>query len=305
MSATQQGDPSHPILFRTDDGAQSWTKAADIDWYGKADFIDAQNGWAITSNPAGASLIMRTMDGGVTWQKLNSRIVEPSTAFSSASGYDLTLQYDSSLISSATVQKFPEAADANAPYWQILPQYTQITLNGYPIADHAYKPEIFLYPVEEYEAINETAGKVIEGLKSLLESKPGEGTGLPLPVEQSAPFLPLDNVQQLIHARVKVFAFQNGHGISYLTQFGQSYAPIRSQELIYTYQGLTSDGKYYVSAILPVILDSLPSEEALPAGTSPSDYYAEITRQLDQEAPSNFSPNLDQLDEMLGSIEVK
>ena len=185
-----------------------------------------------------------------------------SPAASPASDDPLTIQYLIGMASGMTLEQVPAAEGADLPYWQILPGYTQITLEGYPISDHIQKPQIFVYNVDEFSKVNETAGKVIAGLSGMMKTN----TVSQIAAEQSAPFLPLDNTQQLIHARVRELSFQNGQGITFLTQSGQSYTPIRNQELIYTYQGLTQDGKYYVAAVLPVTLLSLPTQEKPPAG---------------------------------------
>jgi photosystem II stability/assembly factor-like uncharacterized protein len=304
MLATQLTDATHSTLYRTEDGAQTWTSIADLGWNGQPDFVDPQNGWAITHDPAdGAAVLMRTQDGGATWQQLDPKIVA-SPAASSVSGPSLAVRYDASLASDTSVQRFPGAADPNGPYWQVLPAYTQVTLNGYPVTDHAQKAQIYLYPVQAYAGINDTAAKVIDGLKKVLAEGPAEPGRRSLPAEQAAPFLPLGNFQQMLHARVRGFAFQNGRGIAYLTQTGQGYDPLRSQALLYTYQGLTSDGSYYVAALLPVSLASLSAQETPPAGVSPQAYVAEMAQKLESAAPASFTPDLDRLDAMLASMQV-
>jgi hypothetical protein len=37
----------------------------------------------------------------------------------------------------------------------MLPEYTQITLQGYPISNHLMTPQIFIYPVAELKVVNE------------------------------------------------------------------------------------------------------------------------------------------------------
>ena len=66
------------------------------------------------------------------------------------------------------------------------------------------------------------------------------------------PFLPLFNAAQVMHTHLQYLDFKNGQGLRYLTEFDQGIIPINNYELIYTYQGLTGDGKYYVAAVLPV-----------------------------------------------------
>jgi hypothetical protein len=59
-------------------------------------------------------------------------------------------------------------SDVNAPYWEVLPEYTQVTLQGYPISNHLMKPQIFIYPVNDLVKINEGADKNVISLNTLL-----------------------------------------------------------------------------------------------------------------------------------------
>ena len=63
--------------------------------------------------------------------------------------------------------------------------------------------------------------------------------------------LPLMNAVQQMHTRVEYVQFKGGEGVSYLAQYAQGPVPVNNGELFYTFQGLTDDGEFYVSAILP------------------------------------------------------
>lgn len=69
---------------------------------------------------------------------------------------------------------------------------------------------------------------------------------------ENLPFLPTFNAGQVFHSNERPFAFQNGTGIRFLTQYAQAPYPVNNFSLFYTFQGLTNDGKYYVAAILPI-----------------------------------------------------
>lgn len=190
----------------------------------------------------------------------------------------------------------------NAPYWEVLPEYTRLTLEDYPISNHLMQPQIFIYPVEELRTVNEGTGQIVASLQTLIQS-PQEITPMP--------FLPLFNATQVMHAHLQYLDFQNGQGLRYLTTFAQGIAPINNYELIYTYQGLTSDGKYYVVAVLPVGHPSLP-EDANVTGNEPPEftsdfpaYLANVVSTLNPQAGNTFTPDLTQLDAMMSSLEVK
>jgi hypothetical protein len=194
------------------------------------------------------------------------------------------------------------APSDEGPYWGVLPEYTHVTFQGYPISNHLIMPQIFIYPVQELQEVNENTIPIIASLQTLLQS-PQE-----IPV---MPFLPLFNAQQVIHAHVQYLDFQSGQGLRYLTQYDQAFIPINNYELIYTYQGLTADGNYYVAAVLPVNHPSLPADTAVTGKEPPefsSDFPAYLTNvvaSLNPQAANTFTPDLTQLDAMMGSLEVK
>lgn len=194
------------------------------------------------------------------------------------------------------------AASSDGPYWELLPEYTRLTLQGYPISNHLMMPQIFIYPVQELQAVNENTAPIVASLQTLLQS-PQE---IPL-----MPFLPLFNAQQVIHAHVQYLDFQSGKGLRYLTQYDQAPIPINNNELIYTYQGLTSDGKYYVAAVLPVHHPSLPEDATITGNEAPefsSDfpaYLQNVVASLNPQAANTFTPDLTQLDAMMRSLEIK
>jgi hypothetical protein len=199
-----------------------------------------------------------------------------------------------------TVAALP--AGDNTPYWEVLPEYTRANLHGYLLSNHLIQPQIFIYPVKDLGKVNEGAGKVIASLQTLLQS----------PQEiQDMPFLPLINELQVMHANIQYLNFKNGQGLRYLTQFNQGVVPINNQGLIYTYQGITSDGKYYVAAVLPVNHPSLPADVNAIANISlefSTDYPVYLTNVIDtlNTQPGNtFTPDLTQLDVMMSSLKIK
>jgi hypothetical protein len=190
----------------------------------------------------------------------------------------------------------------SAPFWEVLPEYTQVTLQDYPISNHLMMPQLFIYPVKELEEVNEGASQIVSTLQGLIQS-PQEIPNMP--------FLPLFNAAQVMHAHVQYLDFKNGQGLRYLTEFDQAMIPINNYELIYTYQGLTTDGKYYVAAVLPVTHPSLPADGNV-TGNEPAEfnsdfpaYLANVVDTLNPQAANSFTPDLTQLDAMMSSLEIK
>jgi hypothetical protein len=226
--------------------------------------------------------------------------VEASPTAEAALPYTVDSAGLATSIQMETVAAVP--ASDNAPYWEVLPAYTRLTLQGYPVSKHMLQPQIFIYPVKELEQANQGAAKIVASLQALIAS-PKEIADMP--------FLPLLNAGQVMHTQIQYLDFKNGHGLRYLTQFDQGIMPINNYELIYTYQGLTNDGKYYVAAVLPVTHPSLPADDKI-TGKEPQDftndfprYLSTLTNTLNTQAADTFTPDLTKLDAMFSSLEIR
>jgi len=201
---------------------------------------------------------------------------------------------------SQVVEAVPPRADG--PWWEAMPQYTLLTLQSYPISGHLMQPRIFVYPVYDLE-VNEVAGQVPGSLQALLQNQQ---------VGEDMPYLPPYNAAQVMYAQVSYLKFKNGRGVRYLTQFDQAVLPVNNHELHYTFQGLTSDGRYYVAAVLPVNLPELPADESVDLNNPPQNfvedfpaYLSDTVNMLNGQPPSAFIPDLSTLDAMIMSLEIK
>jgi len=206
--------------------------------------------------------------------------------------------------------------EPNQPVFDVWPQHTKITLQGYPLQGTDYQPQIMVYPVDEYLKMsldpetNLYASKsMIDGLKLILDT--GD---FPAPDAHQGifPFLPGISARQVFHAQTTILSFKNGNGIRYLTQFTQASMPlINNKGLVYTFQGITLDGKYYVSVIMPINLPYLAADYG-PNGESASQtleayplYLVSTIDQLNQpegEGINPFSPSLAALDALVQSL---
>lgn len=239
---------------------------------------------------------------GVSIEAPTPVVVTPTVAAPVAAALPAVTLEASAVARSVTTQ-IVEAVPptAEGPWWEPMPQYTLLTLQGYPISGHSHEPQVFVYPVGGL-AVNETARQVPSNLWTLLQSQQAG---------QVLPYLPLSNAAQVMHAQVQYLDFKNGQGVRYLTQFDQAANPINNHELLYTYQGLTSDSQYYVAVVLPVNLAGLPLYETETANLPQeftSDfptYLVNTVKLLDQSPASAYAPDLSQLDALVQSLEVK
>jgi len=146
--------------------------------------------------------------------------------------------------------------DAVAP-WEIYPAHTAFHLNGYPLQDTFFSAHIMIFPVGEFRSMSSQAGSVVDDLQQYL-------TYGSLTVGEHIPFFPLFNAAQFITAKIKKLSFQNGEGVRFVTLYTQSGPPINNNELFYAFQGITSDGSKYISAIFPLNHPNLSADSSLP-----------------------------------------
>ncbi|MGD0750643.1 MAG: hypothetical protein ABSA23_04465 [Anaerolineales bacterium] len=185
------------------------------------------------------------------------------------------------------------------------PQYTQVTLTTYQTGS-SVSPQIDVFSVQSYNADFPPNG--ISDFQSTLQALIDGGTP-----GNTLPFLNPHESAQIFYAQYKVLHVPSGNGIRYLTQFAQNYAVITNNAMFYTYQGLTSDGKYVITALLPVSNPILPnSGDTYPGGETWQQfsdnfntYIANTKSHLDAQPSAIFSPSLALLDDLVNSIQIQ
>lgn len=206
-----------------------------------------------------------------------------------------------------TIAAVPPSDDM--PWWEIAPTYHKYKIQGYALSPTFHMPAIYVYPVAEYLQVNEDMAQPFDELKKIIAGNPPP---------ENIPFLPAFNAAQTFHSNEQILTFQNGKGIRFLTQYGQAPYPVNNADMFYTFQGMTDDGAYYVSAILPASAPFLPAdgnpETPLPADGIPFDWqnfentaqHFELVKQkLNGTSPDAFNPTLVTLDTLIQSIVIK
>jgi hypothetical protein len=201
-----------------------------------------------------------------------------------------------------------------APWWGIAPEHVRLTLESYPLQGKFHEPEILIFPAAEYAAVNESVAGNIQQLQGVA-SNPGS-----VPDDNSLPHISFFNAGPVFQAQVAVVPFQGGYGVRALTEYAQYTAPINNNDMFYHFQGLTSDGKKYIVAILPVTAPLLQADSAQasvpPAGgvtfpdfAAPDPavfqiYYDAVSSLLSSTPAGDFTPSLTSLDALIGSLSV-
>ncbi len=222
---------------------------------------------------------------------------------------NVTFTIPQGLARDALGETIPAINDTNAAPWDIPPAHMDFTLTSYQLQDTFHQPMIHVIPAEEYASLNEGAAENIQHLQT-----PN--------IEWAAgilPHVPFFNAAQVFAAQIQPIAFQSGSGVRFLTEYAQYFASINNRDLFYQFQGLTSDGKYYIIAILPVTAPMLAPDEK-PDAPVPADgvpfpgydnpnadftaYYNAISEKLNTADINSFTPTLAQLDALIQSITV-
>ncbi len=216
----------------------------------------------------------------------------------------ISFSYDGALAGRVTGEIVPAVPPGeDAPFWFIEPEHFDFIFEGYPLQGTFHSPRIFIYPVAEFEAINEAAARTFTQLRPLLAEKPAD--------PRSIPFIPVWNAGPLMLAQVRYLDFENGSGVRFLSQYGQAASPINNNALFYAFQGLTADGRFLVGAVLPVSHPSLPADSMeYPGGDTMAfaeafpTYVADMEQQLNAQPADSFKPALALLDALIESISV-
>jgi hypothetical protein len=201
---------------------------------------------------------------------------------------------------------------------EIFPYHRRLLYFDYPLSGTFFDPFMRVFPLADFPASyalapEDYSAATIASLQNLLATRPAD-------VDGALPFLTMAGAAQIFHAKLAYIDFANGSGIRYLTSYGQYNVPYNNHDLFYTFQGITSDGAYWVSvifpvnhAILPPTYDSTivpPGGIPIPTWDSPTydtdmvNYYATMKAIMQGTADDTFVPGLDCLDRYIQSLNI-
>ena len=215
------------------------------------------------------------------------------------------------LASGAASELVPEATEANSDPWSVGPAYIRFTLTGYSTSiNDNLKPELRIYPAQELAAVNSWADGSLKRLQAVLASPAAPLSNNNLP---TVPYL--GAAAQQYAAQAKLVRFKNGNGVRMLSQYAQFPGPIVKNNSFYHYEGLTRDGKYFISVLLPVVLpikssadktsaDGVPYPSDLSNTAAVDAYFKGMTSLLNSANPDTFQPAIPMMDSLVQSINV-
>jgi hypothetical protein len=207
----------------------------------------------------------------------------------------------STLAKAAKCETIPASGGEDAQPHETYPLHTKVTLTSYLLANRMMQPVITVFSIADYAAL---LPDIVNADVSDLQALIGGGTAA-----GDLPVLPVLNAHQLFSAQTALLQFQSGSGIGFITQYAEAYVPVNNHDLFFAYQGLTADGKYWVSVIMPISHPSLWDNRGNPANTvygvindNPDAYYSQQAADLNNKAPRTFVPMLSTLTDLVESI---
>ena len=244
-----------------------------------------------------------------------------------ASHGGVTFSYDGALASEVKGETVPAAPlrDPSEKPDGVAPEHVAFKLLGaYASLNERshFHPELHVYPVEDYKRAYAAAPSYVAGVEQTVRELKRALARRSVEFKDEAPYLDFIDAHQSFQAHVHYLNFHGGKGLAYLTQYDIEPALVTNRGLTYVFQGLTDDGRYYVSATFPVAARALPAEESeelfrrygldevacagCPPGGAPyRSYLTRISRTLGRTPPARFRPSLNTLDAMLRTLSVQ
>ena len=161
---------------------------------------------------------------------------------------------------------------------------------GYPAAE--IEPQVIFYSTDDFAKTSFELVDISMELSDMM-SNLRSGYGQLEKVYSNVPFMPYRAEERQVTALPKVIDFENGSGIRTLTSFNSTISASASRSnLYYSYQGITNDGNYYISAVFPLRCLNLDNQTA-----SGIDW--------NSASGADFYPSLEELDFYVSSIVIE
>jgi hypothetical protein len=221
----------------------------------------------------------------------------------------LSFYLDPALGNGYECETVPESSSSDFPssyYVFTYPAHTELTIQNYPLTDTQFPPRVWIYPVSRFnELLPDILPPRVSDLKRLISGGTWSNGELP--------FLPAIPEVQTFSSHETGISFNGGQGVRFITEYSEGYDPISNRNIIYTFQGLTNDGVYWVAVTLPISSPVLPQDyDTLPEGYTEesliqnySSYVSDVKDALETQASDSFSPTINSLDSLVKSITIR
>jgi hypothetical protein len=223
---------------------------------------------------------------------------------------DISFSYDTDLASRIEVDAFGPILDPDGQtMYGSQPGYTLFSVYGYPIIRPNSRAMIRIARVEDFPATESISDTLLQQLVDFLAARPSLAAQVNTSGGDVIPVLPPINAAQVLVAKPEYLEFQNGFGARFISYYSQGLEPITDEAIMYTFIGMTADGKYVVSAKFPVDTSVLSEidyttldYDAFAQNYLP--YLDETLATLDGLDAQWYTPDLTLLDNLIKSLKV-
>jgi hypothetical protein len=223
-----------------------------------------------------------------------------------------SFSFDPALAANVNIVAAPgDPADMDMPGGPEVRHTEFILYNGVPAPEAQWDAVggIRLYYVPDFAGYDFPTQELTQ-LQTLLADRPDLASYMVVTdnmSENTLPFMPVFPAAQVIRARAQYVDLPTLSGISYITAYRQDAFPFTSHEFWYTFQGLSADGQYYVSAAFKLSTTIFPAEIAADFDyeafiATIADYMNQSVTQLNAATPDQFTPSLTVLDGIIQSF---
>jgi heat shock protein HslJ len=221
---------------------------------------------------------------------------------------DFSFTLDPAVAANVNITRFAgDPPDLQAPGGPEVAHTQFILYNAFPVPESIFDSQggIRVYNIADFGPYDFPSQRLAQ-LQTLLAERPdlAQFTVTTEDDSDELPLMPVMPAGQVIRARPQFVETATVQGISYVTVYRQDASPFLGSEFIYTFQGISTDGAHYVSAIFPLETALFPAET--PADfdydafiETINDYFAQSVTTLNDASPDAFTPSLTALDAMV------
>ena len=277
---------------------------------------------AATYRIDGSKMEMRTADGALatSFQKAAAAAV-PSTSTMSGALQPSQIKLDTQGLPYAwqAVSVPATPYDASQPPGPMgLPEHIEILFGATtPAERQPGTPIMYIIPIDAYRQLWDSNGN--PSVSDMIAKIYTRTVAIPSPIPTSGwPALPPEEIVGYNDLAVQVgraavtdlSASKSGYRL--VGRWAQDANPVTNQGLRYVYQGFTNDGKYLVAFFYPVTTKKLPNtmadlsaDEQAKFAADPQAYVQRQADELNTLSPADWDPNLDQLNALVGSLQIE
>ncbi len=220
-------------------------------------------------------------------------------------------QFDSSWATSVNIRQFAgDPTDLEQPGGPEVAHTEFVLYSGMETPPSAFEGvgAIRVYDTADFTGY-EFPSAELASLQTLLTDRPDLAANMAAVEDNSndLPFMPVFPASQVIRGQAHYVDTAALAGVAYITAYRQDVSPFVAGEFYYTFQGLSSDGATYVSAVFPINVSAFPAEtpadfdyDTFSAGFM--DYLTESIGLLNNAAPTDVMPQVATLDALIQTI---